>query len=131
MLRIGGAGHAPGARTNGRAEGGLYMPEQRIAGFGAHTEPRVCEGATAVRPLVSSCHHYHQQKQQVSVTYAVHSGLQLSTRLHGVTSRAKVETVPSTAASFNLLFVFLIVLITTNCSRTGRTTGTASCVTVR
>ena len=53
MLRIVGAGHAPGARTNGRAEGGLRMPEQRSSEFGAHTEPRVSEGVTAVGAGVS------------------------------------------------------------------------------
>jgi hypothetical protein len=58
MLRIGGAGHAPGARTNGHAEGGLFMREQRHTEFGAHREPRVCEDR-----------HCHQQRQQVSVTY--------------------------------------------------------------
>jgi hypothetical protein len=82
MLRIGGAGHAPGARTYGRAEGGLCMPEQRTTGFGAHTEPRVCECA---RVRVSSCHHYHhqqqqqQQQQQVSLACSTASLLQLAT----------------------------------------------------
>lgn len=81
MLRIGGAGHAPGDRTNGRAKGGLRMPEQRTAEFGAHTRvasERGCDSCRGSSIIVSPVS---------SAEAAGKCGLQLYTYtgLHGVT----------------------------------------------